>query len=168
MANGQENLIPINERTTDEQREIRQKGGIASGEARRKKRDLRERARLINEQMADPRVAAAMSRTGIDIEDNADVVLAGILKGVIKGDIKSIDRWMELTGENARENERHEIRMLEGRKKELEAERAAMENELYRLRLDAIKGIGQDELPDDGFLEALKGTAAEDWSDEVL
>ena len=39
--NGQENLIPFEKRTEEEQREIRVKGGIASGEARRAKRDLR-------------------------------------------------------------------------------------------------------------------------------
>ena len=32
---GQENLIPFNERTEEEQREIARKAGIASGEARR-------------------------------------------------------------------------------------------------------------------------------------
>ena len=34
---GQENLIPLNERTKEEQREIARQGGIASGEARREK-----------------------------------------------------------------------------------------------------------------------------------
>ena len=40
MAN-EENLIPQNKRTKSEQRKIAQKGGVASGEARRKKADLR-------------------------------------------------------------------------------------------------------------------------------
>lgn len=37
MAN-EENLISLGDRTTDEQREIAKKGGIASGEARREKK----------------------------------------------------------------------------------------------------------------------------------
>ena len=41
MANEQ-NLIPFDKRTEKEQREIRVKGGIASGEARRAKRDFRQ------------------------------------------------------------------------------------------------------------------------------
>ena len=41
MAN-EENLIPQNKRTKKEQREIAKKGGIASGEARRKRRTLKE------------------------------------------------------------------------------------------------------------------------------
>lgn len=38
---GDDNLIPFSERTEEEQREIAKKGGIASGEARRRKKDLR-------------------------------------------------------------------------------------------------------------------------------
>lgn len=41
-----DNLIPFGERTEEEQREIRQKGGIASGKARREKADLRKQAQL--------------------------------------------------------------------------------------------------------------------------
>lgn len=40
--NGQENLIPMNERTEEEQREIARMGGIASGKARKEKKLLRE------------------------------------------------------------------------------------------------------------------------------
>ena len=38
----EENLIPFSERTEKEQREIRVKGGIASGKARREKSDMRK------------------------------------------------------------------------------------------------------------------------------
>ena len=37
-----ENLIPFDQRTEDEQREIAKKGGQASGAARRKKRDMKK------------------------------------------------------------------------------------------------------------------------------
>ena len=37
----EQNLKSFSERTEKEQREIQQKGGIASGEARRRKRDIR-------------------------------------------------------------------------------------------------------------------------------
>lgn len=39
---GEENLIPMNERTKEEQREIARMGGIASGEARREKKLLKD------------------------------------------------------------------------------------------------------------------------------
>ena len=46
MAND-ENLIPMNRRTESERREIASKGGKASGEARRKKRDMRKAAETL-------------------------------------------------------------------------------------------------------------------------
>lgn len=46
---GRDNLIPFNKLSEDEQKEIRSKGGKASGEARRKKRDMREVAKAILE-----------------------------------------------------------------------------------------------------------------------
>ena len=49
-ANGVENLIPFSERTKEEARESGRRGGIASGEARRAKRDMRERMKLMLEE----------------------------------------------------------------------------------------------------------------------
>ena len=165
MANAQ-NLIPNEKRTPKERRENARKAGKASGQARRDKRDLRERAIAFMEAAADPRVAAAMSKTGVEVFDNADVVMAGIYKGVIKGDTKALAMWMDLTGQNPKTSPK--LKAIEERKAEAEAKRAEMETELYKMRLEAIKGIGQEELPDDGFLDALKSNAAEDWSDDVL
>ena len=42
MAKGHENMKSLAERTTDEQREIAKKGGKASGEARRRKKTMKE------------------------------------------------------------------------------------------------------------------------------
>lgn len=49
MPGGRENLIPIKSRTTEERRSITTKAGIASGEARREKRSMRERLKEILE-----------------------------------------------------------------------------------------------------------------------
>ena len=46
---GRANLIPFNKLSEEEQKEIRSKGGKASGEARGKKRDMREVAKAILE-----------------------------------------------------------------------------------------------------------------------
>ena len=43
------NLIPNTERRPEELREMGRKGGIASGKARRKKRDLREMMQMLME-----------------------------------------------------------------------------------------------------------------------
>lgn len=48
MANkGQDNLIPFNQRTEEEQREIARQGGIASGEARREKATMKRTLEMI-------------------------------------------------------------------------------------------------------------------------
>lgn len=48
MANkGQENLIPFNERTEEEQREIARQGGIASGKARQEKATFKKTLEML-------------------------------------------------------------------------------------------------------------------------
>ena len=47
MAKGHENLIPQNQRTKEEQREIAKKGGIASGKARAERKTLKEELLLL-------------------------------------------------------------------------------------------------------------------------
>jgi hypothetical protein len=47
---GEDNLIPMNERTKEEQREIARMGGIASGEARRRRKTLKDELIILLEQ----------------------------------------------------------------------------------------------------------------------
>ena len=65
MANEQ-NLVSLKNRTTTEQREIAQKGGIASGEARRKKKQrgdiLRE---IVNTEVTNEKMLANLKALGI-------------------------------------------------------------------------------------------------------
>lgn len=65
MANP-ENLVSLKNRTTTEQREIAQKGGIASGEARRKKKQrgdiLRE---IVNTEVTNEKMLANLHALGI-------------------------------------------------------------------------------------------------------
>ena len=45
--NNEQNLIPFNERTEDERRELASKAGKASGAARRKKRTMKATAKML-------------------------------------------------------------------------------------------------------------------------
>lgn len=87
---GSENLIPISKRTKDELRKITQKGGIASGKARREKRDRREQARMILDlAVKDPKVIEKLDELGISpdnrtIEAAMDASMAN--KVIEKGD----------------------------------------------------------------------------------
>lgn len=68
MANEQ-NLVSLKNRTTTEQREIAQKGGIASGEARREKRDRKLRAQAALDALVnDPKTLQKLKEAGIEID----------------------------------------------------------------------------------------------------
>ena len=74
MAKGHENLIPMNQRSKEEARELGQKGGIASGETRREKATMRKtlemmlasknnEGMLYNDDVALGLIANAIDRT---------------------------------------------------------------------------------------------------------
>ena len=167
MAKGTiENLKPIT--TAEEARTKGRNGGIKSGQSKRRKKELKQRLKVLMEMPADPKLAKALEKTGVTVDDNLDLVLASMMKGVLKGDVRMIDRVLELIEQSPNAKAKIELQKLERRKAELEAERLELENEKNRLWLDNAKGVNQDELPDDGFLDALKGTAEEDWTDEII
>lgn len=69
MAN-EKNLIPFSERTESEQREIRRKGGKASGKARLRKKHGKELVRaLLEMKEADPRIIEELERLGINASE---------------------------------------------------------------------------------------------------
>ena len=83
-----ENLIPVTERTKSEQREIRQKGGIASGESRRRKKTISElAASMLNSKLSE---GAKSGIKGLvpDIEENELTVAAAMVAGQIQSAIK--------------------------------------------------------------------------------
>lgn len=65
----QEDLIPFNKRTEAEQKEITRMGGIASGKARREKRDRRLRAQAALDALVnDPETLEKLEKAGIAID----------------------------------------------------------------------------------------------------
>ena len=103
MAN-ERNLIPFDERTESEQREIAQKGGIASGAARRRKKSLREAADLyLSLPLRDKRKLNAMLRDGVDPEDadNQMAIIVGLSKQAQSGDSKAAKVLFDLLDDGA-------------------------------------------------------------------
>ena len=101
MSN-EKNLIPFNERTESEQREIAQKGGIASGAARRRKRSMREAADYyLSLPETDRRRVNAMLRDQIDPEDvdNQMSVVMGIAAAAKQGDARAANVLLKMLGE---------------------------------------------------------------------
>lgn len=96
---GADNLVPL---TTEKAREIGKLGGIASGEAKRRKKTIRELAAIMGDTaIQDDKSKAVLAKMGVDAENmsyNASIV-AVIIQHAIKGNTKSIDQWLELLGE---------------------------------------------------------------------
>lgn len=100
MANEQ-NLIPNNQRSPNEVRENGRKGGIASGEARRKKKLFTELAQRALEMRPTPKTAKIMQELGFT--DDELTLKAACIMGLIKeaqaGNVKAFEKLQELTGE---------------------------------------------------------------------
>jgi hypothetical protein len=80
--NGQENLVSLADRTTEEVREIARKGGIASGEARRKRKTLKEELLAL-----------------LEMNDNNEKISVAILSKALNGDIQAFTTIRDTIGE---------------------------------------------------------------------
>lgn len=105
MAN-KENLIPLDERTKDEQREIARKGGIASGAARRRKKSLKEAADLyLSLPITDKRRLNKLKRRALDPEDidNQMAMVVGLTEAATAGDARAAKVILEMLGDDGDE-----------------------------------------------------------------
>ena len=103
---GYKNLVPLNERTKEEQRSIQQDGGKASGVSRRRKRSLKEAADLyLSLPVSDRKMWNKISRRGVDPEDidNQMAMIIGLAMAATAGDAKAAKVIVDLLGEDARD-----------------------------------------------------------------
>lgn len=91
MANA-ENLIPNSERSPKELREQTRKGGIASGEARRRKRDLRLALEMLLEK--DFTDKHGQTKTG------AEAITAKLFEQAMKGNVKAFETIRSTVGQD--------------------------------------------------------------------
>lgn len=97
------NLIPLNERTKEEQREIARKGGIASGKARRKKKLLKEiideigESRLNTDEAKD--IAKALSINKRDVTYDVAIMFKAVNEA-LSGNIKAMEFIRDTRGQN--------------------------------------------------------------------
>ena len=95
-------LIPLNKRTKEEQKEIASKGGKASGAARRAKRTMREYADLLlSLPVSDRRKWNKLARAGIPPEgcDNKMLVVFALMQAAQAGDVPAVKELRNLIGE---------------------------------------------------------------------
>lgn len=96
MANEQ-NLVSLADRTTSERREIGIKGGIASGEARRKKRDLAEIARAVLDLQVTDVADYDYGAVPLNSMTVADVLFAVHANKAMKGDTQAAKLVLDAT-----------------------------------------------------------------------
>ena len=107
MANEQ-NLIPMDQRSESEARELGREGGIASGAARRRKKSLKEAADLyLSLPVKDLRTWNKIARSGVDPEDidNQMAMIIGLTMAATAGDAKAAKVIIDLIGEEDSQGE---------------------------------------------------------------
>ena len=134
-----ENLVPFNELTESEQREIARKGGIASGKARRLKRDFKEIAELLLNMRVKKGISANLENISSFAElkgknlTAAEAITVAVLQNALKGDMVAINYLRDITGQRPAEKVEVEQTIHEGKLsgilKQLEASQKAEEND---------------------------------------
>ena len=100
---GIENLIPMTELTEDEQREMARKGGVASGKARREKRDRKQ----IASELLDLTVSGAgidkikkfFNMKNVELTAYDTMFLSCMMKAMQKGDANALEKLLKIAGE---------------------------------------------------------------------
>ena len=121
----EKDLVPLNKRTKDEQKKITQKGGIASGASRRRKKALRtalKEAMTMQLKELHPDMQTAIMRAAKlgDAELTvSDAVLGSIIRNACKGNSQMAKLLLDVLGEtpDVRLKER-ELKMKEQALKE--------------------------------------------------
>lgn len=150
MAN--ENLIPFNERTEEEQRKIQRKGGIASGKARREKADLKKKVNQILEMdVFSPQLKEALEEKGLNATNQTAIVTV-LLQKALKGDMRAIELLAKMNGnegtkdklDKKEQKERIKAQQLENKKREQALEGGMASEDIMADYFDKLEGVIQD------------------------
>ena len=99
-----ENVKPYeftSEQSREEAAKNGRKGGIASGEARRKKKTLRETAETMLACELPPDVKRKLKSNGLEAEDYKDAVIAAAIQSIIRGNSNMFGQFVKLMGEGS-------------------------------------------------------------------
>ncbi len=99
------NLIPNSERTPKERKENARKAGIASGAARRKKRDAQAAARLVLGLPCSKENQAFLQKYGVQSEDwtNIVAIMAKAYAKAQEGDVRAMQFLVDAAGESPKQ-----------------------------------------------------------------
>ena len=135
MAN-EKNLVPFDERTESEQREIASAGGKASGKARRRKKNLKQKMQLLLSLPAADNDQSELATMGVDPEDmdNEMVLVKALFIAAAAGDTRAFDRIQDVLGRSVA---REELAL-----KKQEAKRRAASGEDTQAMKKAVELLG--------------------------
>lgn len=92
-------LIPFDTLTEEEQKKLARKGGLASGEVRRKKRDLKEKLAVALEYITSEKIKQTPDKKLKSIIKNIGYDVYVLLREIEGGNLQAIDRaWDRLYG----------------------------------------------------------------------
>lgn len=133
MANENKNLIPFNERTESEQKEIARQGGIASGKARREKQKTQQiLADLVSIKNKDLAMFQKLaSKLGLDGEISIHEVftMVCLLNTVKNGNLGNLERLSKLLGEQTEITDSEEQKQINAHNELIEALKSRRNNE---------------------------------------
>lgn len=113
----EDNLVSLADRTTEEQREIARMGGVASGEARRQKKSLREKAKLLmslsvkDQQDLSKAKELGLNTEDIDIEMMNLIHMLNIIKKENFNSVGAFNSIKDLTEEKTDMNETPQVQI---------------------------------------------------------
>ena len=162
---GTENLIPLNKRSKEAQREIQEKGRQANKKKCAERKTFRDTLKLMMDEQAPEKIRAAFDKNGYDVTTHREAITAAILMGAMQGNPKMVDKALELLGEDYKMNARLDEVIIQKERLKMDQEKVAIEKAKAEAYLEAIKAQQEAEMEDDGFMDAIKGTAKEDWTD---
>ena len=134
----EQNLIRPEDLTPSERRERASKGGKASGEARRRKKDMKQKMKALLELPAAANDREQLEALGVspDDMDNEMVLVMSMFLGAAQGDTKAFDRVIQILGKDIA----HEELALKKRELKLK-EKASSEGDSAALaKLDEVLG----------------------------
>lgn len=134
----EQNLIRSEDLTPSERREIAQKGGKASGEARRRKKDMKQKMKALLELPAAANDREQLEALGVspDDMDNEMVLVMSMFLSAAQGDTKAFDRVIQILGKDIA----HEELALKKRELKLKEKASAEGDSAALSKLDEVLG----------------------------
>jgi len=100
---GTKNLVSLADRTTEEKQKIAIQGGKASGEARKKKKELKDRCKILLEMMPKQDLIAKSLGENVELPENADMydlMMAKMIQvAALDGNVKAAEFVRDSAGD---------------------------------------------------------------------